>query len=50
VAPDALVDDVALCGPRQRIKERLAEWRTAGVTTLMIGGNVDAGRTMTELV
>jgi F420-dependent oxidoreductase-like protein len=47
--PDALVDDVALCGPRERIRERLADWRAAGVTTLMIGGDATAVRTMAEL-
>ncbi len=47
--PDALVDEVALCGPRERIRERLAEWREAGVTTLMIGGDGTALRTIAEL-
>jgi len=47
--PDALVDDVALCGPRERIRERLAQWRSAGVTTLMVGGDVTALRVMAEL-
>src|ERR671922_3043381 len=31
--PDALVDEVALCGPRERIREQLAEWTSAGVST-----------------
>lgn len=44
--PDALVDDVALCGPPLRIQERLGEWKAAGVTTLMIGGDTTAVRTM----
>lgn len=48
--PDALVDEVALCGPRERIRERLAEWKAAGVTTLMIGGSAEAVRAMAELV
>lgn len=48
--PDALVDEVALCGPRARIGERLAAWRAAGVTTLMVAGNLEAVRTMAELV
>jgi F420-dependent oxidoreductase-like protein len=48
--PDALVDEVALCGPRERIRERLGEWRAAGVTTLMVGGDAAAVRTMAELV
>src|SRR4030095_3341018 len=30
--PDALVDEVALCGPRERIQDRLAEWTSTGVT------------------
>lgn len=33
--PDALVDEVALVGPRERIAERLDAWREAGVTTLL---------------
>lgn len=33
--PDALVDDVALCGSPDRIADRLQSWREAGVTTLI---------------
>jgi F420-dependent oxidoreductase-like protein len=33
--PDALVDEVALVGPRGRIAERLERFRSAGVTTLI---------------
>ncbi|HEV8614370.1 MAG TPA: LLM class F420-dependent oxidoreductase [Methylomirabilota bacterium] len=47
--PDALVDEVALCGPRERIRERLAAWTAAGVTTLMVAGDAHAVRTMAEL-
>ena len=47
--PDELVDEVARCGPRERIRERLAEWKTSGVTTLMIVGDTGAVRTMAEL-
>ena len=39
--PDALVDAVALVGPKDRIRERLARWRAAGarrqVTSMLIG-------------
>jgi F420-dependent oxidoreductase-like protein len=49
--PDALVDEVALCGPRERIRERLAAWRAAGVTTLICATDQpDAVRMMAELV
>ena len=34
--PDELVDAVALCGPKQRIAERLEAWRDSPVTTLNI--------------
>jgi F420-dependent oxidoreductase-like protein len=33
--PDALVDEVALVGPRERIAERLEAWRACGVTALL---------------
>jgi F420-dependent oxidoreductase-like protein len=48
--PDALVDEVALCGPRERIRERLAAHRQAGVTTLMLRGDVTALRAVAEMV
>jgi F420-dependent oxidoreductase-like protein len=47
--PDALVDEVALCGPKERIREQLAEWRTSGVTTLMVAGDANAVRTLAEV-
>jgi F420-dependent oxidoreductase-like protein len=48
--PDALVDEVALCGPRERIRDRLAAWKAAGVTTLLCRtAQPDAVRTMAEL-
>lgn len=49
--PDALVDAVALCGPRERIKERLALWQSTPITTLnMMVYDLDSLRTMAELV
>jgi F420-dependent oxidoreductase-like protein len=48
--PDALVDEVALCGPRERIREQLGQWTGAGVTTIMVVGDTTAVRTMAELV
>jgi len=51
MVPDTLVDDVALCGPRERIRDRLSLWRDAPVTTLTIGApNLDTVRAMAELV
>ena len=47
--PDALVDEVALCGPPARIREHLAEWKSSGVTTIMVSGDATAIRTMAEV-
>jgi len=47
--PDALVDEVALCGPKERIRERLDEWKRAGVTTLLVAGDAGAVRTVAEV-
>lgn len=35
--PDALVDEVALCGPKERIAELLAPWKASRVTTMICG-------------
>lgn len=49
--PDELVDEVALCGPRERIADQLAAWREAGVTTLICATDrIEAIRLMAELV
>jgi len=49
--PDALIDEVALCGPKERIAELLGAWREAGVKTLICGtGDIHAIRTMAELI
>jgi F420-dependent oxidoreductase-like protein len=37
--PDALVDTLSLCGTPARVRERLAAYRAAGVTTLIAGLN-----------
>jgi F420-dependent oxidoreductase-like protein len=49
--PDALVDDVALVGPPERIAERLDAWRESGATTLLVSTHDPVAlRTMAELV
>lgn len=41
--PDELVDAVALVGPAGRVRDRLAAWREAGVTTIL-ARTTDAGQ------
>jgi F420-dependent oxidoreductase-like protein len=49
--PDALVDDVSLCGPQERIKERLELWQNSAITTLnVMTFGLDGVRVMAELV
>lgn len=35
--PDALVDEISLVGPKERIRERLQDWKKSAVTTIMMG-------------
>jgi F420-dependent oxidoreductase-like protein len=35
--PDELVDEIALLGPKERIKERLQDWKASPVTQLLMG-------------
>ena len=35
--PDALADDISLCGPPDRIKERLEAWVKSPVTSIIVG-------------
>ena len=49
--PAALVDELCLVGPRERIAERLDAWRESGVTTLLVQTRErETLRTMAELV
>ena len=49
--PNELADAVSLCGPRERIADRLALWRETPITTLTIGApDIETLRTMAELV
>ncbi len=49
--PDALVDEVALCGPKERIAELLDPWKKSRVTTIICGTTQpEALRVMAELL
>ena len=51
LVPDVLCDEISLCGPKERIRDRLAAWREAPVGTMIVGSNnVDTIRLMAELV
>jgi F420-dependent oxidoreductase-like protein len=49
--PDALVDEVALVGPRERIADRIGAWKASPVDSMLLGtGQVEALRLLAELV
>lgn len=49
--PNELVDEVALCGSKERIKDRLQMWRDSPINTLNITAfDVETVRVMAELV
>lgn len=48
--PTALVEQLALIGPREKIRHDLEAWRASSVTTLLIGGDAGTLRTAAELV
>jgi len=49
--PDAFADEISLCGPKDRIKDRLEAWKASPVTSLLLANqDIDLMRTMAELV
>ena len=49
--PDALVDELALVGPKERIAERVGAWRESGATTLLAATRQpEALRALAEIV
>ena len=49
--PDALIDEIAMLGSRERIRDRLEVWDESGVTTLIASAiDVATLRTLAELV
>ncbi len=50
VVPDQFADEISLVGPRERVKERLQEWKKTPITSLLLGSrDVDTLRAMAEL-
>ena len=50
LVPNKLVDEVALVGPKERIKERLAAWKASPVKTMLINTNsIETVRALADL-
>ena len=48
--PTRMVADIALVGPKEKIRDDLEEWRESMLTTLLINGDLATLRTMAELI
>jgi F420-dependent oxidoreductase-like protein len=48
--PTRLVEDIALIGPKEKIRDDLEMWRESVVTTLLVHGDVPQLRMISELV
>jgi F420-dependent oxidoreductase-like protein len=48
--PAALIEQLSLIGPPEKIRDDLAKWRESVVTTLLISGDAQTLRTAAELV
>lgn len=48
--PDDMVDGVALLGSKERVKDKVAEWKEGGATTLLVGGDPGSLEALAEMV
>jgi F420-dependent oxidoreductase-like protein len=48
--PTAMIEDIALVGPKEKISDDLDAWRESIATTLLVSGDAATLRTMAELV
>ena len=47
--PSQFADEISLCGPKERIAEKLKDWESSPVTSLLISGDETLMQTMAEL-
>jgi alkanesulfonate monooxygenase SsuD/methylene tetrahydromethanopterin reductase-like flavin-dependent oxidoreductase (luciferase family) len=48
--PTRLVEDIALIGPKEKIRDDVEMWRESVVTTMLVHGDVQQLKTIAELV
>lgn len=48
--PTSLIEDIALVGPKEKIRDDLAAWKESIATTLLVSGSPETLRTIAELV
>ena len=50
VVTTPMVEEIALIGPREKIRDEIQIWEDSMVTTMLVGGGIDTMRTLAELV
>jgi len=50
VVPTSMIENMALIGPKEKIRDELAAWQESIATTLLVAGSPDTLRLMAELV
>ena len=50
VVPTSMVENIALVGPRNKIRDELATWQESIATTLLVAGSTDTLRMMAEFL
>jgi alkanesulfonate monooxygenase SsuD/methylene tetrahydromethanopterin reductase-like flavin-dependent oxidoreductase (luciferase family) len=48
--PTALVEDIALIGPVEKIRDDLEAWRESRATTMLVNGDLPTLRTLADLI
>ncbi len=48
--PDRFADEISLCGPPERIREKLRDWENSPVTTLLVNGDASLLRQLAQWV
>ena len=48
--PTTLIEDTALIGPKEKIRDDLEGWKESIATTLLVSGSPDTLQTMAELM
>ena len=50
IVPSEFADEISLVGPKERIKEKIEDWKNSPVTSLLIMGDKTLMRAMAEIV
>jgi hypothetical protein len=48
--PEAMIDEICLVGPKEKVRDDLEAWRESRVTSILVGGPIETLRQVAELV